>query len=128
MSNLPSTAERLAFFGMEEAETAAPSPTRARVDAVESSRSAVDPGPSQFHRVHGVFPKRPGQETRVTTTGRTPDGRSSRLYVRTWRANADGIWWPLKNDHGFSVPAEHAHEFARAVAAAVQALEGEVKS
>jgi len=112
MSHTPSTAERLAFFGM--------------TDESKDIRHAY--GPSQFHCVHGVFPKGQGQETRVTTTVRGPYEKSARLHIRTWRADANGVWWPLKNDHGCSIQAEHAETFGRAIAAAVATLASEAKS
>jgi hypothetical protein len=110
------TAQRLEFFGM--------------TDAASSGHATADPGPAAKHRLHGAFPVA-SDEIRVTSQSarRKPNGRvdRGRLIVRRWCLNADGTWWPDCALPGVVVYAENAAEFGRAVAAAVEALAGDVK-
>jgi len=127
----PTTAARLAFFGMQDAPAA--NTTRARIDAVASGHAATvsgrdsgDRGPARFHQLHGAIPIGHGAELRITTQDAF-DGQPPRLVIRTWRQKRDATWWPEIHLPGVWIQAGDVQAFAKAVAEAAQHLAGEAK-
>ena len=130
MGNTPSTAARLAFFGMtDESEAAA---IRSRVDAVASGHSGAaiaDPGPSAWHRVHGAIVLGPGDELRVTSQAerrnpRTADIAPARIAIRRWYLKHDGTWWINADLKGIFVTVGNVADFAKAVNEAARYILG----
>lgn len=118
--SFPSTAARLEFFDMpENAPAPAVNPTRARVDAVCSSSTTSSAG-----QVHGTVDLGRGGQIRVMTYPPDRD-HPARISIRRWAKDRDGRWSPVHRQDGVVVYAFHAAEFARAVADACKALEGE---
>jgi hypothetical protein len=69
--------------------------------------------------VHGRIPAA-RDEIRITTV----DGR---LWIRPWHLNNEGQWWPVR-DKGIQIWATEIAAFKDAVAAACEAISGEVES
>ena len=127
----PNTLARLAFHGFGEAETPAPSPERARVDAACSSRATARPapplrgGPEREHRIHWRYVISAGRlEVRLTTFG-------GKVHLRPWFRTATtsevGGWFPTAATRLVSIDDREIGAFARAVAEAAAALAGEAE-
>lgn len=110
---------RLAFFEPEASPARTPTPR---------PRSASDPGPAVHHRLHGAVEVGLGAELRITTQAGTThksNNHPARIVIRRWFRKPDGNWWPVPGDSGVAITAGYASAFARAVAAAVEALAAE---
>jgi hypothetical protein len=132
MSAPSTTAVRLAYFGMADepeasppTRTPSPRPTRARVDAASSGHGGARPktthgrkqyrSPEAEHVIHGRVAVGDGLEMRVT---RTP----GRLWIRLWRKNPNGTWWPVPGAKGVQVRRAETTAFKEAVRLACEAL------
>jgi hypothetical protein len=117
--NAPSTAERLAFFGMSE-----PTPTR-----TPAPRPSTPLGPEASHRLHGAISIKNTSELRITTQPALDARRPARMVIRRWYLGDDGRWWPVPSTSDcWVLHGEDAQAFARAVAEAAAALASEAKT
>jgi hypothetical protein len=126
MSAPSSAAARLAFFGMADEPEAAS--TRSHVDAVASGHVGTRPmpthgrkqyrSPEAEHVTHGRIPvdDHGVLELRVTT-------RAGRLWVRLWRKNPNGAWWPVRDAKGVQIRRAEIVAFQEAVSLACEVIE-----